>query len=86
VWVIKMVPVSLGGLGVGEVSIVYLLREIFEAETSPATAVAVGYLALQICVALLGGLLLAIRVMRFGRVVATPPQPEPRGFPVVEKA
>jgi uncharacterized protein (TIRG00374 family) len=81
VWVIKMVPVSLGGIGVGEVTIVFLLREIFAADTSAATAVAVAYLALQLCVALLGGIVLAIRVMRFGGNAPQPPTTAPAPSP-----
>lgn len=63
VWVMRLAPVSLGGLGVGEMAIAFLLREIFRVEQGPAMAVALAFLAMQICLALLGGLILATRVL-----------------------
>ncbi|MGH7215443.1 MAG: lysylphosphatidylglycerol synthase transmembrane domain-containing protein, partial [Tepidisphaeraceae bacterium] len=63
VWVIKMVPITLGGAGVGELAVVGLLSQIFQAPTGNATAIAFAFLALQYCVAMFGGLLLAIKML-----------------------
>jgi len=63
VWIIKMVPVSLNGLGLTEGSFVFLMG-LFAVPQGKALALAVAALGIQTCCALLGGLLLAIRVAR----------------------
>ena len=63
VWVIRLAPVSLGGLGVGESAMTVLLGKLFGVPQGPAMALAFAFLAMQICLALLGGLVLAVRVM-----------------------
>jgi glycosyltransferase 2 family protein len=63
VWIIRMIPVSLGGLGVGEGAFV-LLAGIFAIPAGQALAIAVGFLAVQTASALIGGLLLALRMLR----------------------
>jgi uncharacterized protein (TIRG00374 family) len=63
VWVIRLAPVSLGGLGVGEGAITILLGELFGVPQGAAMALALAFLAMQICLALLGGIVLALRVM-----------------------
>jgi len=63
VWIIKMVPVSLNGLGLTEGSFVFLMG-LFAVPEGKALALAVAALGIQTCCALLGGLLLAIRIVR----------------------
>ena len=63
VWIIKMAPVSLNGLGLTEGSFVFLMG-LFAVPQGKALALAVAALGIQTCCALLGGLLLAIRVAR----------------------
>jgi uncharacterized protein (TIRG00374 family) len=63
VWIIRMVPVSLNGLGLTEGSFVFLLG-LFAVPQGKALALALAALGIQTCCALLGGLLLAIRVAR----------------------
>ncbi len=57
VWVVKLLPVSLNGVGVGEGAFVYLLG-LFDVNATRALAVALGILAVQTVVSLAGGLLL----------------------------
>jgi hypothetical protein len=63
VWVIKMAPVTVGGIGVGEGAIAGLMVQIFGAQQGPALAIAFAYLALQFTIALLGGVITANRMM-----------------------
>jgi uncharacterized protein (TIRG00374 family) len=63
VWIIRMVPVSLNGLGLTEGSFVFLMG-LFAVSQGKALALALAALGIQTCCALLGGLLLAIRVAR----------------------
>jgi glycosyltransferase 2 family protein len=63
VWIIRMVPVSLNGLGLTEGSFVFLMG-LFAVPEGKALALALAALGIQTCCALLGGLLLAIRVAR----------------------
>jgi uncharacterized protein (TIRG00374 family) len=63
VWVVKLLPVSLGGLGVGEGALVGLLW-IFGAPTGRSGALAVVMLAIQTGTSLLGGLVALARVLR----------------------
>jgi uncharacterized protein (TIRG00374 family) len=63
VWIIRMAPVSLGGIGVGEGSFVFLMS-LFAVNSGPALALALTALAIQTSFALLGGALLALRMAR----------------------
>jgi glycosyltransferase 2 family protein len=63
VWIIRMVPVSLNGLGLTEGSFVFLMG-LFAVPEGKALALALAALGIQTCCALFGGLLLAIRVAR----------------------
>jgi hypothetical protein len=64
VWIIRMVPVSLNGLGLTEGSFVFLMMRLFAVPEGKSLALALAVLGIQTCCALLGGLLLAIRVAR----------------------
>jgi uncharacterized protein (TIRG00374 family) len=57
VWVVRMLPVSLNGIGVGEGAFVFLLG-LFAISADKALALALTFLGLQTGVALFGGLLL----------------------------
>jgi hypothetical protein len=63
VWVVRMIPVSLNGLGLGEGAFVFLMG-LFGAPADRALALALAVLALQVALALLGGLVLLLRVVR----------------------
>lgn len=63
VWVVRLLPVSLNGIGVGEGAFVYLLG-LFSVPKGQALALALVLLGLQSSVALLGGLLLIVRMVR----------------------
>lgn len=80
--VVRMLPVSLNGIGVGEGAFVFLIG-LFAVPADKALALALTLFGLQTVVALSGGLLLAARVVR-GRTsacptaaVATPPEAPP---------
>jgi len=61
-WVIKMAPISLGGIGLAEGTLIVALGLLFDIEKEPATALAFVYLGLTILAALSGGVLVAIRM------------------------
>ena len=63
VWIIRMLPISLNGIGVGEGAIVFLLG-LFGVSTERAVAVALVALGVQTALALPGGLLLSVRILR----------------------
>lgn len=63
VWIVRMIPVSLNGVGVGEGAFVFLMG-LFAVPSEHALALAVAVLALQTGFALIGGLLLALRMAR----------------------
>jgi uncharacterized protein (TIRG00374 family) len=63
VWTVRMLPVSLNGVGVGEGAFVFLLG-LFEVPRDPALALALVILGLQTTAGLLGGLMLAFRMAR----------------------
>jgi uncharacterized protein (TIRG00374 family) len=62
VWIVKLLPVSLNGLGVGEGGFVWLLG-LFAVPANKALALALAILGLQMCVSLLGGVLLLARLV-----------------------
>ena len=61
VWLVRMLPVSLNGLGVGEGAFVFLLG-LYAVPTDKALALALALLGLQTVVGLLGGLLVVLRL------------------------
>jgi uncharacterized protein (TIRG00374 family) len=63
VWIIRMAPVSLNGLGVGEGAFVFLIG-LFAVPADQALVLALAFLGIQSCCALFGGLLLALRMAR----------------------
>jgi glycosyltransferase 2 family protein len=63
VGIVKMLPISLNGIGVGEGAFVYLMG-IMTVPQDKALAIALASLALQTFFALFGGLLLTLRIMR----------------------
>jgi uncharacterized protein (TIRG00374 family) len=63
---VRQLPISLNGIGVGEGAFVVLLG-YFAVPEGQALAVSLAYLALQFVVALPGGLFLLLRMMRSGR-------------------
>ncbi len=74
VWIVKMLPVSLNGIGVGEGAFVFLLG-LFAVPSGQALALALVILGVQSAVALLGGLLLVGRMLRGNRPASTPTVP-----------
>ena len=63
VWVVRMLPVSLNGIGVGEGASVYLTG-LFGVAADKGLALALTVLGIQTAIALLGGLLLVFRTLR----------------------
>jgi choline kinase len=63
VWIVRLLPVSLNGIGVGEGAFVFLLG-LFAVPKGQALALALVVLGLQSSLALVGGLLLVIRLVR----------------------
>lgn len=63
VWIVRMAPVSLNGIGVGEGSFVFLMS-LFGIPASQSLALALAVLAVMSAAALAGGVLLAWRVAR----------------------
>ncbi len=63
VWIIRLAPVSLGGLGVSEGSFVFLAG-LFGIPTGSALAIAIGYLGITTIAGLFGGALLLLRTLR----------------------
>jgi uncharacterized protein (TIRG00374 family) len=62
VWIVKLLPISLNGLGVGEGAFVWLLG-LFAVPSEKSLALALAILGLQMSVSLLGGLLLLGRLV-----------------------
>jgi uncharacterized membrane protein YbhN (UPF0104 family) len=63
VWVVRMLPVSFNGIGVGEGAFVFLAG-LLGVSSDRALALSLTILGVQTAVALVGGLLLALRVAR----------------------
>jgi glycosyltransferase 2 family protein len=63
VWVIRMAPISLGGIGVSEGSFTFLIG-LFGIASATGLALALAGLAIQTSCALLGGALLLSRILR----------------------
>jgi uncharacterized protein (TIRG00374 family) len=63
VWIVRMAPVSLNGIGVGEGAFVFMMG-LFAAPADKALVLALAILGLQTLCALFGGLLLALRMAR----------------------
>lgn len=74
VWIVKLLPVSLNGLGVGEGAFVWLLG-LFAVSPHQALAVALAMLGLQTALSLIGGGLLLGRMLM--PTLRRPAQPEP---------
>src|SRR5207244_4347955 len=66
VWVVKLLPVSLNGLGVGESAFVGLLG-LFGAPIAESVVLAFALFAIQTGTSLLGGLVALVRVLRGAR-------------------
>jgi uncharacterized membrane protein YbhN (UPF0104 family) len=83
VWVVRMLPVLFNGIGVGEGAFVFLVG-LFGVAADQALALALAMFGLQTALALVGGLLLAARVVRrrapaSGSPVIRMPLPQPPG-------
>jgi uncharacterized protein (TIRG00374 family) len=76
VWIVRMIPVSLNGVGVSEGSFVFLIG-LFDVPADQALVLALAVLGVMTANALLGGLLLALRVARGTWVGGRQPAPEP---------
>jgi uncharacterized protein (TIRG00374 family) len=63
VWLVKILPVSLNGIGVGEVAFVSLMG-LFAVPQSDGVALSLAVLAVQSAVTLLGGVILLVRMVR----------------------
>jgi hypothetical protein len=63
VWIVRMAPVSLNGIGVSEGSFVFLIG-LFSVPSDQALVLALAILGVMTSGALLGGLLLALRIAR----------------------
>jgi len=63
VWIVRMAPISLNGIGVSEGSFVFLIG-LFNVPADQALALALAILGVMTSTALLGGLLLALRIAR----------------------
>jgi len=76
VWLVRMLPISLNGLGVGEGAFVFLMG-LFAVPTDKALALALALLGLQTAVGLIGGLLMVLRLAAGTRRNARPADPLP---------
>jgi glycosyltransferase 2 family protein len=65
IWIIRLLPVSLNGLGISEGALVFLLG-LFGVPTDKAFALGLAVLGLQTSFALAGGLLLAVQIVQGG--------------------
>jgi glycosyltransferase 2 family protein len=63
VWIVRMAPVSLNGIGVSEGSFVFLIG-LFSVSSDQALVLALAILGVMTSTALFGGLLLALRIVR----------------------
>jgi Lysylphosphatidylglycerol synthase TM region len=63
VWIVRMAPVSLNGIGLGEGAFVFL-SGLFAVSADKALVLALACLSIQTGWALFGGLLLALRMLR----------------------
>jgi uncharacterized membrane protein YbhN (UPF0104 family) len=63
VWIVRMAPVSLNGIGLSEGAFVFL-SGLFAVPADKALALALAFFGIQTAWALFGGLLLALRMMR----------------------
>jgi uncharacterized membrane protein YbhN (UPF0104 family) len=79
VWIVRMLPVSLNGLGVGEGAFV-LLMGLFGVPQGQAVALALAILGLQTGLALTGGVVLAVRLARGTRASVRGPAELGRPF------
>ena len=78
VWIVRMAPVSLNGIGVGEGAFVVLIG-LFAVPPDKALVLALAFLGVQTVCALLGGALLAWRVLRGTWSGVRPAAIEPAG-------
>jgi hypothetical protein len=63
VWIVRMAPISLNGIGVSEGSVVFLIG-LFDVPADQALVLALAILGIMTSTALFGGLLLALRIAR----------------------
>jgi uncharacterized membrane protein YbhN (UPF0104 family) len=87
VWIVRMLPISLNGVGVGEGAFVFLMG-LFSVPADRALALALAIFGLQTGMALVGSVLLAWRVARGTWVGTKPPiavVPPPEAGPKVEE-
>jgi uncharacterized membrane protein YbhN (UPF0104 family) len=82
VWLVRMLPVSLNGLGVGEGAFVYLLG-LFDVPSDKALALALALLGVQTAFGLTGG---AILLLRLAGGTWRRAQPQPLAVPNEEGA
>ena len=75
VWVIKMLPISLNGIGVAEGATVFLLG-VFAVPRDKALALSLTVLGLQTVVALGGGLVLVVEMLRSTQIVVAAARPD----------
>jgi len=75
VWVVRLLPVSFNGVGVGEGAFVFLMG-LFGVPAGKALVLALALLAVQTLVALAGGVILLARVVTGGRQSPPTDQPE----------
>jgi uncharacterized membrane protein YbhN (UPF0104 family)/dTDP-glucose pyrophosphorylase len=89
VWIVRMLPVSLNGIGVGEGAFVFLVG-LFSVPQAPALALALTVLGLHITISLAGGMVLVFQIaqaMWAGRqssAASGPPTPEAAAVPDVQ--
>jgi uncharacterized membrane protein YbhN (UPF0104 family) len=69
VWIIRMIPISLGGIGVGEGTFVFLIG-LFAIPNATALALALAVLGVQTATTLIGGVLMVLRALRGARLRA----------------
>lgn len=81
VWIVRMLPVSLNGVGLGEGAFVCLLG-LFAVPSDKALTLALAILGLQTAVALAGGVLLAALMLSGRWAVARPSDTTPAAEPV----
>ncbi len=89
VWVVKLLPVSLNGVGIGEGAFVGLLG-LFGVQSDRSLALAVALLAVQTGTSLVGGLVALGRVLKSSRPQHNPrsqnePRPQGSGFTTQEE-
>lgn len=63
VWVVRLAPISLGGIGVGEGAFVFLMG-LFSVSSAASLSLALAILAIITVTALIGGVFLGLRMLR----------------------